>query len=94
MDELSVIVEGVGNKVKKLIIRNNQLKDKMLELESEKISLQEKIRVQSTQIQQLESRLADMQLGRVLGSDKPLLARQKINELLREIEKCQALLNK
>lgn len=94
MDELSVVVEGVGNKVKKLIIRNSQLKDKMLELESEKFSLQEKLRTQSTQIQQLESRLADMQLGKVLGSDKPLLARQKINELLREIEKCQALLNK
>lgn len=94
MDELSVIAESIGNKVKKLIIRNKQFKDKLLKTEEEKASLLEKIEKQAEHISNLEDRFASLQVARMLETDDASLARQKVNDLLREIEKCQMLLNR
>jgi chromosome segregation ATPase len=94
MDELSIIVEGIGNKVKKLIIRNKQLKEKLLQFEEEKRDLLENIENQTRQIRELESRIASLQVARVLDTGDSVHARQKVNDLLREIEKCQVLLNR
>jgi predicted nucleic acid-binding Zn-ribbon protein len=94
MDEFSVIVEGIGNKVKRFILRNKQLKDRLLQLEQDKLALKEKIGRQEERIQQLESTISDLQVSQVLGSGDTSHARQKLNDLLREIEKCQSLLNR
>ena len=94
MDEFSVIVEGIGNKIKRLIIRNKQLKDRIFQADEEKMVLQEKISRQAEHIKQLEGDLSELQASKVLKSINPIHARQKLNELLREIEKCQALLNR
>lgn len=94
MDELSVIVEGIGNKVKKLILKNIQLKDRLLQAESEKAGLREKIAEQQTQIEALESQVSTLLVAGSLHNSDAVLARQKVNDLLREIEKCQVLLNR
>lgn len=94
MDELSVIAESIGNKVKKLIIRNKQFKDKLLQSEEEKASLLNTIEKQAEHISNLEDRFASLQVARMLETDDASLARQKVNDLLREIEKCQMLLNR
>ena len=94
MDELSVIVEGIGNKVKKLILRNVQLKDKLLQAEIEHTGLRDKITEQQKQIEALQNQVATMQLAGLLNDGDTVLARQKVDELLREIEKCQVLLNR
>ncbi len=94
MDEFSLIVEGIGNKIKRLILRNKQLKDSMLQIEEEKMFLKEKINQQEGRIQQLESTLSEVQVSKVLESGGAPQARQKLNDLLREIERCQALLNR
>ena len=93
MDELTLIVEGLENKVKKLLVRNKQLKDKIFQLEQERLTLVEKAELQASRVQQLEERMAELESAKVLGSGDTMLARQKINELLREIDKCQSLLN-
>ena len=94
MDEFSVIVEGIGNKVKRLILRNKHLKDKLLQIEEDRIALKDKIGRQEERIQQLESTISELQVSMVLRSGDSSHARQKLNNLLREIEKCQALLNR
>ena len=94
MDELSVIVEGIGNKVKKLFLKNIQLKDKLLQAESEKAGLREKIAEQQKQIKALEGQVSTLQVTGSLNNGDAVLARQKVNDLLREIEKCQVLLNR
>ncbi len=94
MDELSLIVEGISNKVKKLLVRNKQLKEKVFHLETEKLELQARLREEQTLIKQLENRLAEVQVAKALNADDSLNARQKVNELLREIEKCYSLLNR
>ncbi|MFO7997570.1 MAG: hypothetical protein R6U86_01165 [Bacteroidales bacterium] len=93
MDELSLIVEGLENKVKKLLIRNKQLKDRIFQLEQERLNLMGQVEVQTGRLQQMEERLGEAQSARVLKKGDTLQARQKIHELLREIDKCQSLLN-
>ena len=93
MDELSLIVEGLENKVKKLLMRNKQLKDRIFQLEQEKQGLLEGAELQTGRIRELEENMAALEASRVLVSGDSMLARQKIDELLREIDKCQSLLN-
>lgn len=93
MDELSLIVEGLGYKVKKLLLVNKQLRDKILRLEEEKAALLEKTRDLSEKVRGLEDGMARLQAAKALKGDPSGHARQRINELLREIDKCQALLN-
>ncbi len=94
MDELMLIVEGVQNKIRKLIIRNNQLKERAQSLEVENRSLKEDLKTSAQRIAQLENDLTELQAAKMLESADPLRAKQKINELLREIEKTTVLLNR
>ncbi len=94
MDELMLIVEGVQNKIRKLIIRNNQLKERAQSLEVENGSLKEDLKTSAQRIAQLENDLTELQAAKMLESADPLRAKQKINELLREIEKTTVLLNR
>ena len=94
MDELSLIVEGIMNKVRKLTERNKQLKEKIYRLDGEKLMLENDLAAKSERISQLENDLISHQSASVLEGKDPFKAKQKIEELLREIEKCQVLLNR
>ncbi len=94
MDELTLIVEGIQNKVQKLAVRNNQLKDRLLKLEQENQGLQKNLEIQQTRIRQLEEEFSLVLTARAMGTGDSSQAKQKVNELLREIEKCYALLNR
>ncbi len=94
MDELSLIVEGIMNKVRKLTVYNKQLKEKIFSLGEEKLMLENDLAAKSERISQLEKDLISLQSASVLEGKDPFMAKQKIEELLREIEKCQVLLNR
>ncbi len=94
MDELGLIVEGIINKTQKLVLRNKQLKEKITNLETEQARLREQLNEQAAQIKQMEEKMTNNHLTSALGKNDSLQARQKVNELLREIEKCYALLNR
>jgi uncharacterized protein YigA (DUF484 family) len=94
MDELSLIVEGIINKVKKLTVRNKQLKDRIFELENENARLVEELESQAARNDQLEQRIGAVQTAGLLDAEDSFQAKQKVNELLREIEKCYSLLNR
>jgi predicted RNase H-like nuclease (RuvC/YqgF family) len=94
MDELGLTVEGIINKTQKLILRNKQLREKIVRLEADQQGLSEKLIEQSSRISELEARLSNIQLSYALGKEDSNQARQKVNDLLREIEKCYALLNR
>ncbi len=93
MDELSLIVEAIRNKVKRLLISNTNLKDRISELEGEKKQLEEMLSDSENRINQLETALTREQLVKGLGDSNSVRAVQKVDELLREIEKCHVLLN-
>jgi len=94
MDELGLTVEGIINKTRKLILRNRQLKEKVETLEAEQQRLEEQINEQAALIRNLEEKLSNSFLSDAYEKSDSLQARQKVNELLREIEKCYALLNR
>ena len=94
MDELGLTVEGIINKTRKLILRNGQLKQKVETLEAEQQRLVEQINEQASRIKEMEEKLSGNYLSAAFGKTDSVQARQKVNELLREIEKCYALLNR
>ena len=93
MDELSLIVEAIRNKVKRLLISNTELKNRIGDLEKEKRQREEMLFDRDEKIKQLEAALTREQLTKGLGDGDSDRAVQKVDELLREIEKCQVLLN-
>lgn len=91
---MGLAVEGIINKTQRLILRNRQLKEKITQLEADQQNLKDELSEQASRIRDLEERLSSSHIGSVLEKDDSNQARQKVNELLREIEKCYALLNR
>ncbi|MFO7874945.1 MAG: hypothetical protein R6U62_10735 [Bacteroidales bacterium] len=94
MDDLPLLVEGIQNKVKKLVARNKQLHQQVSGLQEQKQALQEEVEAQRQRIDELRQGLINTEVARLVEEDDAFGAKQKINELLREIEKCYVLLNR
>jgi hypothetical protein len=52
------------------------------------------VSMQAKQVQQLQDEISVIRISGKMVSGDSSHARQKMNDLLREIEKCQALLNR
>jgi len=91
---LPLVVEGIENKIKKLIFRNQQLHKENQDLKNERSLQEEKIRQLTAKTLELEDQINKLKVSKVLTGKDNLQARHQINELLREIEKCYALLNR
>ncbi len=91
---LPLVVEGIENKIKKLIFRNQQLHNENQDLKNERSLQEEKIRQLTAKTLELEDQINKLKVSKVLTGKDNLQARHQINELLREIEKCYALLNR
>ncbi len=94
MDELNLVIEGIRIKLKKLLIRTGRLQGRVGELEKENKRLQDDLRTSSDRIEELEKDLAHTQAARLIGMEDTDRAKQKIDELLREIEKTNMLLKR
>ncbi len=94
MEMLPLIVEGIENKIKKLIFRNQQLQNENRDLKNERSLQEEKIRQLTAKTLELEDQINKLKVSKVLTGKDNLQARHQINELLREIEKCYVLLNR
>lgn len=91
---LPLVVEGIENKIKKLIFLNQQLRKENQDLKNERSLQEEKIRQLTAKTLELEDQINKLKVSKVLTGKDNLQARHQINELLREIEKCYALLNR
>lgn len=89
-----MMASGIENKIKKLIVKYRQIKDKITQVERENRSLQDELSAEKQRVRALEQRLADLDAAGTLASGDSSLARKKVVELLRDIEKCQALLSR
>jgi low affinity Fe/Cu permease len=98
MSELQLKTENIEAKIKKLITLHSSSKALNVALEEEKQELTLKIRQQQEQIQQLEEVNSALKLAKALHSDSKDESNAglkiKINEMIRDIDKCLALLNK
>tara|TARA_B100001778_G_C18499931_1_gene589173 strand:- start:354 stop:635 length:282 start_codon:yes stop_codon:yes gene_type:complete len=90
------IIENIENKLTKFIVNYNELKSKLeiIEKENKKISL--KLIEKKQEVLNLQEKIKLMNISKSVDvSNEDLQStRLKINEYVREIDKCIALLNK
>lgn len=95
MSDLEVLVSGIDYKVRKLTGMMERLEAEKGQLLKEQASLQEVIRQQRLAIEELEEKMLKMSMARSLTSRTEAgEVKQKINQMVREIDRCLALLNK
>lgn len=95
MSDLEVLVSGIDYKVRKLTGLLERCEAEKKQLVKEQVELQELLQQQRQTIQQLEDKVLKMHMARALnGKVETGNVKQKINQMVREIDRCLALLNK
>ena len=86
----------LNNKLDELISRYNTLKSEVADLKTGNEVLRGKLQEQEVKLKELEIKYERVKLsGALLGEgENGLEARRKITELVREIDRCVALLNR
>ncbi|MBK21916.1 MAG: hypothetical protein CMP63_06360 [Flavobacteriales bacterium] len=93
--DTSLIVESLQSKVEKLIIQHNKAKEDIRQLKEENTSLQGKLTYAKVQAKELSEKNKVLKLAKSLSGKqgKSTDIKLKINELIREIDKCIAQVN-
>ncbi len=94
MDDLPLIVEGFETKIKRLVFQIDQLNTENGSLKVEVSDLKSAIDEKTDIIAELRYEIQTLKVVKVLERGDSSQAKQKINDLLREIEKCYSLLNR
>jgi len=96
MTEKESIINSIEEKIKKLMILHKELKGENQNLFSENNELKSAIRLKEIELKELQSRYEQLKLAKLLatGSEDVHEAKLKVNRIVREIDKCIALLNK
>ncbi len=95
MKDLSVLVSGIQYKVVLLKDRLNKLENDNKKLLVKHNELLQAFEKQSVLLKELEEKNEVLKFAKVLEKGKDITdTKLKINELVREIDKCLALLNK
>ena len=91
------VVESIENKVNNIISLYNSLKKEKEEILEENTKLRSDISEKDKSIKSLEEKINLLRITKSVGAldvEKNMESRRKINEYVREIDKCIALLNK
>ena len=91
------LVVNIESKVKKIISLYNSLKKEKEEILKENNTLKSEVEDRKTDIKRLEEKIKLLRITKSVSAqdvEKNKESRQKINEYVREIDKCIALLNK
>lgn len=94
MEYIPLVLEGLEHKVKKVIFKNQQLENLNTKIAEKNKNLESEILAQQAKISELEETIIKLKVSKVLTGQDTMQARQQINELLREIDKCYSLLNR
>ena len=95
MKDLELLVSGIEYKVRKLTGQMEVLKEELNRVVLEKQTLENVVRDKRNEVKTLEEKIKLINVAKSIESGKDSAqAKQKINELVREIDKCIGLLNK
>lgn len=95
MKDLELLVSGIEYKVRKLTGQMEVLKEELNRVVLEKQTLETIVRDKRNEVKSLEEKIKLINVAKSIESGKDSAqAKQKINELVREIDKCIGLLNK
>jgi hypothetical protein len=89
------VISSLEKKVRELVKRHTELKRKNMAIETELGELRKLVDSQKETIKNLEEKNKIIKLAKSLADSTPDTAamKQKINELVREIDKCIAQMN-
>ncbi len=94
MTNAGTLVTGIENKLRILLNRYEELQEAYHGKSSEVQSLKETIEKQKNEIGQLEEKIRTFKLTKTIENKEGAAeAKERINELVREIDKCIGLLN-
>jgi hypothetical protein len=97
MDEknTSLLVDSLQSKVEKLIIQHKKAKEDVKQLKDENLFLQNKLSETKIQLTDVNEQNKVLKLAKTLSGKegKSTEIKLKINELIREIDKCIAKVN-
>ena len=95
MNNLSDTLDGLLLKAERLIRVNELMREENTRLYNANKQMKESLEEQIKELEELEEKYRVLKLAKSFSGDneKSLDAKQKINEFVREIDKCIALLN-
>ena len=93
---MKTIINNIELKVGKLIAKYDQVNAEKLDLQRNNITLKARLQEKESQIVALQDKVKLMNISKSVDASKEEVksTRLKINEYVREIDKCIALLNK
>ncbi|MFZ6052513.1 hypothetical protein [Halocola ammonii] len=96
MSKEETLIASVKDKLKQLGDRKDSLENQLAEVQKELSTLKEKLDERESQIADLTEKNKVLKMAKSLSGseDNTSETKYKINELVREIDKCIALLNK
>lgn len=96
MKDITLISNSLRSKIEKLVHLHSKLKDDNKKLAAEKQALVKKISEREESVKKLEEDAIKLKLALTLNksTEQTTDIKLKINELVREIDKCIALLNR
>jgi chromosome segregation ATPase len=96
MTEKESVINSLEEKIKKLVSLHESLRIENQQFSSENSELKNDIVLKSNELKDLQSRYEQLKLAKLLatGSEDVHEAKLKVNKIVREIDKCIALLNK
>jgi predicted RNase H-like nuclease (RuvC/YqgF family) len=95
MQDVPLIISSLEKKVKELVKRYSELKGRNTAMETELTELRKTVDSQKEVVKNLEDKNKIIKLAKSLADSNPDTAamKYKINELVREIDKCIAQMN-
>jgi vacuolar-type H+-ATPase subunit I/STV1 len=94
MGEIATLVSGIEYKIRRLIVRNESLENENARLRDEVKLLEETNNEQAALLKKTEEKVNFIKLAKSLEKQEGNVeAKLRINELIREIDKCIGLLN-
>ncbi len=90
------IIEELNSRVLRILSKLEIEKEEKQSLKNNNIELQKKIEIQQTQISDLEIKYTNLKIAKSLLADNEDShdAKIRVNRIVREIDKCIALLNR
>lgn len=90
MKDLSILVSSLRKKTEKLIEKHQSILHKNKILSEEILKLKEELIQKNQQIEAVENKLTLLKLAKGVGNESTKDVKLKINEMVREIDKCIA----
>lgn len=94
MKDLSVLVKGLRKKAELVIEKHQAITEKNKQLLLEIAQLSEKLNQKNQQLSELEDKVRVLKISKSVESESTKDVKLKINEMVREIDKCIAQINK